>query len=439
MNCKKCNAEIAENVKFCPECGANVAAAPAENNTDASNEKNPELSALNEALRLTYNEFSGIYEDIKYDVLYFGHIANASKILCMENLGAFCIFDKISEKNKLNITTACKIRSDETILALYDNTFWFSGKQGVALTIWGLRSGGYADDNYNWGLSWETLSKYNVTIDKEEILLYSGSNAEPVSRKDIAMHYAYNRSIFGFFLKKLALLFSSNENTMLVDNTSLQPHERRQIIVIDDNGFIPDIDIPSYTITEARKRFKFPPNHPVAGTAYAMAEVMPDTYATLSNFHEYFKQTKHAAFIRLCASLGAKEICLENATINNKKIDLDAEASILGKEAGFNIDIKRNKETGEMIAFSFGEGNKLLKEFDSPWINTEPTWQAMKELRCTSHLKSYEAEFNYTDDMGVEAQLTTKFIKTGIKIGGNFTEMTKVNLKYRVVFWEYIE
>jgi hypothetical protein len=232
------------------------------------------------------------------------------------------------------------------------------------------------------------------------------------------------------------LLFSDNENTIALDNVSLQPHERREIFVVADNSFVLDSDIPVYTITEARKLFKFPPNHPIAGTAYAMAELMPDTYATLSNFHEYFKQTKHTAFIKLCASLGAKEICIENVAINNKTIDLNTEASGLGQKTGLDISIKRNKETGEMIVFSFGEGNNKIKEFDSPWINTEPTWQAMKELRCGSHLKSYEAEFNYADDMGINARLVTKFKGIGVDIGGNFTEMTKVNLKYRVMFWE---
>ena len=186
-----------------------------------------------------------------------------------------------------------------------------------------------------------------------------------------------------------------------------QVSDRRIIVVIADEDSPPVlIGIPSYTVPKARDLFKFPVNHPIANTAYAMTEVYPDSYVTIAEFHNYFKEIKHAAFIELCANLGAKEIYLESAEINNRGLDINADINTPLKSLGLGLSVHKNKETGEISAFRFSEENKGIKEYDSPWFHTEPSWRSMSNLRWKNHLSEIGTEFTYIDDFGINASLT---------------------------------
>ena len=178
-------------------------------------------------------------------------------------------------------------------------------------------------------------------------------------------------------------LESQNDIETKTNDVSLALSDRRVIVVIADNDSAKIPGTAHYTMSKAKELFKFPPNHPIVNTAYAMAEVYPDVYRPVAEFHDYYKQRKSQAFNKLCASLGAKEI----------------------------------------------------KEFDSPWLHTEPSWQNMYDLRRENHLQEMGVEFSYVDDMGINANLTSNFKLVGVNIGGSFSEMTKIRLSYRVIFW----
>ena len=222
---------------------------------------------------------------------------------------------------------------------------------------------------------------------------------------------------------------------IMIDDPSLALSDRRIIVIIADNGSAKMPIIPYYTMSKAKQLFKFSPNHPIALTAYAMAEVNPDSYVPVSEFHEYFKQRKCQAFLKLCAALGAKEIYLESAIINDKSLNLNADVKAPLVSLGLGFSFKQNRETGEISAYKFSEENKNIKAYDSPWLHTEPTWQTMYELRRESYLKEIGADFNYVDDMGINANLSLTLGLVGANIGGSFHETTKFRLSYRVVFW----
>jgi tetratricopeptide (TPR) repeat protein len=191
-----------------------------------------------------------------------------------------------------------------------------------------------------------------------------------------------------------------------------------------------------YTVKNAKKGFNFEPNHPVAMGAYAMCEVEPENYVTLNSFHNYCQSIKRQAFLELCANLGAKEIYIENAEINNREIDLQAGASkkLLGEFAGSYGDTKKSS-SGEMLAFTFSQENSGIRDYSTPWLASEPTWKAMYNMRKRNHVKTFDAEFNYTNDYGINGDLSAKFLGCSLNIGGSFHEMTEVRIKYKVVFW----
>jgi tetratricopeptide (TPR) repeat protein len=248
--------------------------------------------------------------------------------------------------------------------------------------------------------------------------------------------------------------FSNVQVQNIVNEAKLAEMERRIITILPDfnekkDGFVQYPErannvfmslynkIPGHSIYHISgvSIFKFPPNHPALFSTYAMCDVAPLTYVTLSSFHDYCRHLKYSAFIELCAALGAKEICLKYANINNQSVDLKADVTAPFLELGLDGSYQRNKETGEMIAYEYGEENKEIKDYDSPWIATEPTWASMIKGRHENALKSYNADFNYQDDFGINANLSAKFLGCGINIGGTFKDMTKITMKYKVIFW----
>jgi hypothetical protein len=167
-----------------------------------------------------------------------------------------------------------------------------------------------------------------------------------------------------------------------------------------------------------------------------MVDVVPKVYVPLAQFHDYVKDTKQAAFVDLCASLGAKEVRIQSVVINGRALDVNGDISHPLAEAGFSLNIKENSKDGTKIAMSFNQSNSQIRDAaDSPWISIEPTWRAMIKGRKEYGLETFTVEFNHTDDMGVDAKLAAKFAEHGANIGGSYREMTRVKLTYEVVFW----
>ena len=194
--------------------------------------------------------------------------------------------------------------------------------------------------------------------------------------------------------------------------------------------------MPCYTVIKSLELFKFPPNHPIVNTVYAMLDIYPNHYVPINQFHVYYKESKHSAFIELCAALGAKAICIESAEINNQSLDIKGDIKTPLSKLGLGLNIHEDHETGQKIVFEFSETNRVIKEYDTPWLYTEPTWKSMNKLRRENHLTQLGAEFNCIDEMGIDTNLTGKIKIVGFNIGGQFSEMTKIKLSYSIIFWE---
>lgn len=199
------------------------------------------------------------------------------------------------------------------------------------------------------------------------------------------------------------------------------------------------IPYPVYQMEKAKELFSFPPQNPVVNTVYGMVDLVPDQYVQISEFHDYFRQMKHSSFVDLCANLGAKEVYLEYAEVNDKAFDFKSDIPIPTEVGMLNIGIaaggKASSTSLGKLAFTFGDSNNNVRDFHSPWLNSEPTWQSMVDLRKNNELKSYSAEFNYQNDMGVNGELTAKLKDLGLSIGGSFKAFQGLKLKYNVIFW----
>jgi len=197
------------------------------------------------------------------------------------------------------------------------------------------------------------------------------------------------------------------------------------------------LKFPMYTSSTAKRTFQFPPNHPVVDTAYAMCDIYPNIYVPISIFHDYFHNLKHSSLIKLCADLGAKEIYLEEGFENGNSVKISAKGNIPINNNGIGVSGGGNKKQSDAIKYSytFPNNNQNIRECDSPWLPFEPSWKILKEMRLDNHVSSYGVEYTYTEDFGINAELSAQIKGLGLSIGGDYKEMKKYEYKYNVNFW----
>jgi hypothetical protein len=199
-------------------------------------------------------------------------------------------------------------------------------------------------------------------------------------------------------------------------------------------------DIAKGEIDYCARHFNFPAQHPANGVVYSCPDYQSDCDLPIANFHEYTFQLKLGAFVEMCASLGAKKCTVIYAEENGKEINLNLKGTGIPSASGdINVEAKNKKNETQNVSFNseydFPKPPEI-KEYDSKWISSEPSWSTLQRLRLNNGISKYKAELNYSDEMGIDRSFATKLGKKGINIGGTFNEIKKKKFVYEVEFWE---
>lgn len=197
---------------------------------------------------------------------------------------------------------------------------------------------------------------------------------------------------------------------------------------------------PLFNINNVKNYFEFPPQHPVINTAYATCDVNPNIYVPVANFHSYFLDSKYSSLMKLCADLGAKELYLNYSEVNNKSWNFDGSGRNIPTELGMlniGINVNSNSKRNEngILFYTFSEENKEIKKYNSPWLKFEPKWEKMVQMRKENALKTFNVNFNYTDDFGINEKLNGSLNSIGVTLGGGYNEFVEIKLGINIVFW----
>lgn len=201
--------------------------------------------------------------------------------------------------------------------------------------------------------------------------------------------------------------------------------------------------IPPYPIFElklAREQFEFPTNHPIDGLVYACCDAEPNHYVPLASFHRYMYELKMGAFQKLCSNLGARHASILYAEEDGRDITAQIVASGIPTQVGpasVTAEAGSHHQSSERarILARFPQRTRPLRKTESGWMNGEPTWRTMQEIRLEDGVDSWEADFSYTDDMGVRAEVAGKILGMNLKIGGEFEKIHPRKWKFEVEFW----
>ncbi len=196
---------------------------------------------------------------------------------------------------------------------------------------------------------------------------------------------------------------------------------------------------PLFNIIEARDQFSYPVNHPIDGGVYACCDAEPMLYVPVSSFHRYMYEKKMSAFHQLCANLGVRRCLALHAEEDGKDITARINASIPTAagpvSVGANGGRKSNSSERATVFLEFPRPNSSPIQTCSAWMNGEPTWTMMQTLRLTRNLRHYSAEFDYSEEFGINGEVAAKLSGIGLGLGGKYEEMKRRKWVFDVEFW----
>jgi hypothetical protein len=199
-------------------------------------------------------------------------------------------------------------------------------------------------------------------------------------------------------------------------------------------------NIPALEINSARERFKFPIQHPIDGVVYCCIDTEPDLYLPLASFHDKFFETKMNAFIELCSNLNAKEIKVVYAEENGKTVSVKGGAKNIPTPKGtvggtLSAGGNTQNDTDKDIFYSFTKPTKPIKKYESTWLNAEPSWKKLQQIRIEGDAERGIANFSHVDEMGITADLAAGLKGMGANIGGTYKELITRRFEFNVEFW----
>lgn len=262
---------------------------------------------------------------------------------------------------------------------------------------------------------------------------------------DIINHPNYDEinsddDIIGFSFPSFRREVEYSDGTKIVEESN-SDLDREKYVISSINGLSErkkqKLKFAFATTKYSFNNFDFPPQHPQKGIIYSSTDFEPNFYIPLSTFHQYSFDLKQSAFIEMCAHLGAKEIILLEEIIDDVKTNLKVKNELATSNSKIENENTFKNSKSEKTSFRFPKPvQKQSSEYESNWIKSEPTWRTLQKIRIENNVSEYNAELNYTDEMGINFELATKLIKNGLNIGGSFQKIKKTKRVYKVVFWD---
>lgn len=163
-----------------------------------------------------------------------------------------------------------------------------------------------------------------------------------------------------------------------------------------------------------------PPGHPREDVCYVAHPAHPRRYLPMGKFHRRVFEHKFAEAIRLLKHLGATKI-----TVNKEKgwgKEFAAEASVGIPQAGMEAETNKESSSDSSLEYNAeleGHDNPTLPE-NLVWYPHEPIWKEVAEGRMKFGQKEFSLEVRYTEDYGINAELSSDVQDADLSLGGSF-------------------
>jgi hypothetical protein len=184
---------------------------------------------------------------------------------------------------------------------------------------------------------------------------------------------------------------------------------------------------------------KFPVGHPLQDVLYVGDPGVASSYYPAASFHHYLFDSKVAEAIRLLGGLGATEISIEHVQGFDTGAGVDFSISPpggAGGEIGGGVELANKANSKAKFTMVLAPTKPAQIPDNLVWFSHEPLWQALANLRLEQDLREFLMDVKYSDDFGVNASLKAKVERSGLELGGKFTECRKTVWNLRATFAE---
>lgn len=189
------------------------------------------------------------------------------------------------------------------------------------------------------------------------------------------------------------------------------------------------------TDTQARN-LMFPAGHPRRRVVYAAEPGAAGNYFPVADFHRYVFDRKVSEALRLVRSLGATQISIEYVEGFDRSAGIDLSVSPTDAGVGAKGASTNKVNSGAKFTMQLSPTMAAHIPSDLTWFASEPFWQEVAQARLESGLRSFALDLNYTEDLGVDANLKAKIASVGLEVGGTYQEHRRTVWKLSGTFAE---
>jgi len=176
-------------------------------------------------------------------------------------------------------------------------------------------------------------------------------------------------------------------------------------------------DISHIKLCEA-KGLTFPPSHPRNEILYIQHPLRPDVYYPAASFHRNVFEHKFSEAINLLTHLGVTEIKVEHICGWSKEFS----GSFSFPSGAGKTEFTSGSNSSLLFEATYaGDINPVLPN-NLVWYEHEPSWQSIANGRISSGLEEFSLAINYTDDFGINAELSVEAQKIKLGLGGKFQD-----------------
>ncbi|MGJ3248681.1 MAG: hypothetical protein ACFE0I_21720 [Elainellaceae cyanobacterium] len=195
-----------------------------------------------------------------------------------------------------------------------------------------------------------------------------------------------------------------------------------------------------YKPSEARKLFKFDIGHtPENGEILVQHPVAKDLYLIPTKYSARIAKEKESAFIRIAASLGAKELRLISAEVKERRGRWGSSfpVSQAAAQIGISADYDKSGRVLESTYSRFGKPNSLPKvpaELQG-WVDSNPDLKAMVHGRLHANLELHRVTLEFSERTGIGGEIAVKIFDKGLSSKSRHEQLVHSVWEFEVEYW----
>ncbi len=200
------------------------------------------------------------------------------------------------------------------------------------------------------------------------------------------------------------------------------------------------IAIPHLSPEEAARRFRFDVGGAVDGHAYVMNPYQVDHYWRPAEARERLAREKLAAFSRIAAALGAKEVTLLSGEARERRASGALGGPLppqFAAQLGLKATAGRSSKTDRQVRWSFDppDVEPYLPDDLLAWTTQDPLLRAFVQNRLEAHPTRMKVDLTVGEELNLGLDLAAKLSDVGVEVGGTGRTVNGSQWTFDVEFW----